>query len=209
VSRPKVIKTFSAEHGRLEDLFRFDERLSPMPVEEPAPNRWLWQALGATFIITVVVLMLLRVIGFTAPFLLVLLVSGGAVAIRMLIRTVSERRWRRVGDLVRNASGSNLIIPGGWSLGSDDGMLQAIRRWDRRLEWGATSPERYAHTVAPQLGELADQWLRQRHGLTRASDPARARSVLGESTWATLHPAPGGSPSMQDIFEALQRLESA
>ena len=209
MSRRNVVKTFSGEHGRLEDLFRFDERLSPMPTEQPSPNRWLWRGVGATFVVSVVVLMILRVIGFAPPLLLVLLVSAGAVAIRMLVRTVSERRWRSLGDLVRNASGSSLISPGGWSLGSDDGMLQAIRRWDRRLEWGATNPARYAHTVEPQLGELADQWLRQRHGLTRASDPARARAMLGEPAWATLHPAAGTSPSTRDIFETLQRLESA
>jgi hypothetical protein len=209
VSRRNVVKTFSGEHGRLEDLFRFDERLSPMPVEQPAPNRWLWQGLGATFIISLVVLMALRVIGYAAPILLVLMVCAGVVAVRMLVRTVAERRWRRVGDLVRGASGTGLISPGGWTLSSDDGMLQAIRRWDRRLEWGATNPARYAHTVAPQLGELADQWLRQRHGLTRASDPDRARAMLGESTWATLHPAAGVVPSMREIFDALQRLESA
>jgi hypothetical protein len=208
VRRRDIVKTFSGEHGRLEDLFRFDERLSPMPVEEPSPHKWLWNGLGGTFIVTVIVLMLLRVIGFSAPFLLVLLVSAGAVAVRMLVRAVSERRWRRVGDLVRGVTGTRLISPGGWSLGSDDGMLQAIRRWDRRIEWGATNPARYAHTVAPQLAELVDDRLRQRHGLTRASEPARARAMLGESAWGTIHPAPGVSPSMRDIFEALQRLES-
>jgi hypothetical protein len=208
MKRRDIVKTFSGDHGRLEDLFRFDERLSPMPEEPPSPNRWLWNGLGSTFIVTVVVLFVLRILGFAAPFLLVLLVSAGSVAVRMLVRTVSERRWRRVGDLVRGSTGTTLISPGGWSLGGDDGMLQAIRRWDRRLEWGATNPARYGHTVAPQLGELADGWLHQRHGLTRASDPARARAMLGEQTWAVLYPAPGVAPSMRDIFEALKRLES-
>ena len=206
--RANTVRRFSGEHGRLEDLLRFDERRSYVPVEEPPPYRWLWLALSGTFIATVVVLIMLRLIGFTAPFLLVFLVCAGAVGIRTIVRTVAERRWRRVGDLVKQVSGSSLIPPGGF-VRRDDGMLEAIRRWDRRLEWGAANPVRYAHTVAPRLGELADRWLQQRHGLSRASDPARARALLGEQAWATLHPAAGSAPTTREIFQALQRLETA
>jgi hypothetical protein len=203
MGRRSSMKTFSGEHGRLEDLFRFEDRLSSMP--EEAGRNWRWWAVGVTVLLTVVVDFIAHFAGYAPPLLLILAVCAGAVAVRLLLLTVPEPTWRRVGDLVHHPVEGSLITPGGWT-GNTDGMLDAIRRWDRRLEWGATSPQRYAYTVAPRLGELADQWLREQHGLTRASDPAKARALLGEPMWATLHPAAGTAPTARQLARVLAGL---
>jgi len=156
---------------------------------------------------TALVLLGARFEGYEPSPLMVLFICGGMISIGMIARGVSERHWRSTSELVREVSGSKLIAPGGWSE-SEDGMLEAIRRWDRRLEWGSSSPERFAHAMTPKLGELVDDWLRQRHGLTMASDPAAARALLGESAWAALHPPAGTMASPEQIDHALRRLEA-
>lgn len=197
-----LMRTFSGEHGRLEDLLRFDERLSSMPVDE-GPG-WFWRSVGIAIVLALVADLIAHLAGYAPPLVLLLAISAGIVALRLMVNGLAEPVWRQVGNLVRSTAEAPRIHPGGWYTGGQsDGMLDAIRRWDRRLEWGATSPERYAHTVAPRLGELADQRLRQRYGLTRATDPGRARALLGEPLWAMLHPAPGASPTARELAAVL------
>jgi hypothetical protein len=205
--RRSTIKIYSGDYGRLDDLFRFDERLSLMPSERRSPYRSLWWAITAVVAMTTLVLLAARFEGYEPSPVLVLFICAGIVAIGMITRSVSERHWRRASELVREVSGSRLIAPSGWSE-SDDGMLEAIRRWDRRLEWGSTSPERFAHAMAPRLRELVDGRLRQRYGLTMASDPAGARALLGEQAWAALHAPEGRMASPDQIDQALRRLEA-
>jgi hypothetical protein len=207
MSRGSTVQRFSGEYGRLEDLFRFDERRSSVPIDEPSRYRWLARALGATVVATLAALLAFRLAGYVPPILLVAVVCAGGVAIRMIVQSVRERQWRRVGDLVQEVSGTRLIGPGGW-LERDDGMYEATRRWVRRLEWGAASAQRYTHTVVPHLTELADMWLMQRYGLTRSGDPAQARARLGEAVWAVLYPAGSKAPSAEQLLTALGHLES-
>jgi hypothetical protein len=74
-----------------------------------------------------------------------------------------------------------------------DGLRGAVKRWETRLEWLYTDSSAYNHKVLPLLGEIVDERLRQRHGITRASDPARARKLVGEPLWTFLA-GPGRRP---------------
>jgi hypothetical protein len=64
-----------------------------------------------------------------------------------------------------------------------DGMLDAIQRWDDRLSAAAQVRPGSTATMANQIGVLADEVLRQHHGLTRSADPVRARALVGENLW--------------------------
>ena len=60
------------------------------------------------------------------------------------------------------------------------------------------------------LAELTDERLRLRHGITRASDPRRARELLGEPLWQLLA-EPGrrraeGPRAVETYVDALERL---
>ncbi len=167
---------------------------------------WAWRPVLVTVVLVVSVEVFAHVAGFAPSWLAVTAVCAGSVGVRLLVQSVSEQPWRRVGDLVKRASGVKAIPPGGWYQGGD-GMRDAIRRWDRRLEWGATSPQRYEHSVIPHLGEVADEWLRQHHGITRATHPDRARAILGEQVWAALDPPAGTSPNVVQLSMALRRFD--
>ena len=50
---------------------------------------------------------------------------------------------------------------------------------------------------AARCAELTDERLRQRHGITRASDPRRARQLLGEPLWSCSVPTPGDAAAAE------------
>lgn len=67
-----------------------------------------------------------------------------------------------------------------------DALRAAVRRWEQNLDRAHSEPDLYARNVLPVLAELADERLRLRHGITRASDPRRARELLGDDLWSAL-----------------------
>jgi hypothetical protein len=92
--------------------------------------------------------------------------------------------------------------------GGQDALRGAVKRWERMLAGAQNDGVRFARTVLPPLGELVDERLRQRHGLTRASDPARARALMGDPLWQFLaNPAKRG-PAPRDLAAIVAKLES-
>lgn len=117
----------------------------------------------------------------TAPLWFLYAVSCAIVAMYVAVRGVrpplpSRAAWRR------HSSESPL-----------DGLRGAVKRWETRLEWCYPDESAYSRKVVPLLGEIVDERLRQRHGVTRASDPARARKLIGEPLWTFLA-GPGRRP---------------
>jgi hypothetical protein len=189
--------------AQLDDLLDFWEP-QPEPATEQRP--WLVRSLFQAFLISAVAYALFRVGRLDPPYPLILAICLGSVLVRRAVRATAEVDGQRVADAVRPPS-SQGIDPVGWYEGGD-GMLVAIRRWDRRMEWGSVSADRFAATVAVRLGELADERLRLRHSITRATDPARAQGLLGEEVWRLLHEPPGRVPKPRDIAAVADRLET-
>jgi hypothetical protein len=96
---------------------------------------------------------------------------------------------------------------GHYDWGARDALRAAVKGWERPLDWSASRPERFAKVILPRLGELADERLRQRHGVTRASDPARARALLGERLWTFLDTPPRRTPSPRALAAIVAELE--
>ncbi len=91
----------------------------------------------------------------------------------------------------------------------NDGLNSAVNRWDVMLDWCHTDVDRFNRRVLPRLGELVDERLRQRHGLTRASDPQSARRILGDPLWTYVTMPSRRQPSPRDlelIVTALEKL---
>jgi hypothetical protein len=195
-----------AGHGRIDDLFGGDELGAAEPSTRERTARavpaafWLWLAI--TTVLTAVVELLFRLFLFVPPLLLLVAVCGGCAAIWLTLRAIAEPAVGRLGELMRARPPADRS-----AYRRADGMRDAIRRWTRRLEWGATGPQRYVNAVAPRLAELVDERLRQKYGLTMASDPAKARAALGEAAWAVLHPPPGTSPNQRQIAQTVDVLE--
>jgi hypothetical protein len=183
---------------KLDDLFA----TAPTPRERRWPVLgWAGvQALAASFIIY----MLLYVTDNALPYPLVLGVCLGAAMVRHALKLVREPAALRPADLVERIR-VRLALDPDWYEGGD-GMVEAVGRWDRHLSWGAVGGDRFSFTVGRQLSELVDERLRQRYGFTSATDPARARQLLGERVWALLGPV-STPPTPRQVLAALADLD--
>ena len=57
------------------------------------------------------------------------------------------------------------------------------------------------------LAELTDERLRLKHGITRESDPRRARELLGEPLWALLAEPGRRPPKARELGTYVDALE--
>ena len=94
-----------------------------------------------------------------------------------------------------------------WNGGARDALRTAINGWEWPLDWSATRPERFSGVILPRLAELADERLRLKHAVTRESDPARARALLGDRLWTFLESPPRRPPSPRDLAVIVAELE--
>ncbi len=194
-----------ATDARLDDLLGFADD-TPERGESTEEPPWRLRAAFQVFAISAVVYTLFRAFGLAPPYLLIAAVAAGGVLVRRAVSVVAESPRFRTRELVRATRRGRGIEPG-WYEG-EDGVMRAVRRWSRRLEWGATAPERFSHTVPGRFREIVDERLRQRHGLTMASDPARARQLLGEDAWTFLLEPARHIPTPRQVAEVVRRVES-
>ena len=172
----------------------------------------MFRAVLHTAIASVVVAMGFMIFNLMPPYLVIVAVCAAAVLVRRAAQLTGEPHRGRTSEVIGPPPRTRVRDSGGWSY-DGDGVRDAVRRWDRRLEWGATGPERYRVSVAGRLAELAEERLRQVHGLTPTQDPARAREVLGQTAWDLLYGsgryASGEvAPSAADVLAAVKRLET-
>lgn len=88
-----------------------------------------------------------------------------------------------------------------------DALRAAINSWENPLGWAANRAERFNGTILPRLGELADERIRLRHGVTRGSDPARARVLLGDRLSTFLEHPPRRPPPPRELAAIVAELE--
>jgi hypothetical protein len=187
-----------------EDQARFDSARSSMPIRRRG-TPWLRQGLLIAAGLVFAADLLARLAGYAPPLLLLVALGGAFAFSYRLLALVVEPAWRLTGDVVRPP------VPGAMSVAEfdhdgSDGVEDGIRIWARRMEWGLTSSRRYELTLAGRLGDLADQALRRRYGITRATDPARARQLLGERVWRAVHPPPQWMPSELELAAVVGQL---
>jgi hypothetical protein len=166
--------------GGLDDLFSFRDE---PPVEEAEPvaerrSTGLWILRNVLLIVaaTVVTVAALRAANIHISLLLIVAFFAG---LRLVLFAVAEvapppQPKRRSSSA---SSGRNQA----------DSLRAAVRRWERSLDRAHSDADLYARNVLPALAERTDERLRLRHGITRASDPRRARELLGDPLWAALH----------------------
>jgi hypothetical protein len=189
----------------LDDLFSGgrDEPVDQTPevaVDKPRSNAlWLLRNGLLVAAASTVTVAALRAGHLHAP--LILIVSA-FICLRLILLAVSyvsppPLPKRPAADAAAGAG------PGG------DALRAAVRRWERTLDRAHADPDLYSRNVLPVLAELADERLRLRHGITRATDPRRARELLGDPMWAALHDPGRRAAKSRDIetfVDALERL---
>lgn len=190
----------------IDDLLHHDADDDGQPVEQPADRRSLLGWLVRTTV-TAAALTAVLVYGFTLVGVRLPLVPVFAACLALLLLRHWVRQLAAPPPPTRSARG-------GWTVTDDesrynwrghDGLRAAIRRWESRLDAVHSDPARFSRTVLPVLAELTDERLRQRHGITRATDPQRARELLGESLWQLLS-GTGRPPRRRELVAHVDRL---
>lgn len=187
----------------IDDLLSSAEDPAGEPGEaRPARLRPVLRLLAVTAAIVVVVVVVLRMVGLQVSLWIVVAAVLAVLAVRRVTGALSPPPPPRTG--ARAPAGEE---PGTWNWAARDALRAAINGWERPLDWCAGSGERFTERVLPRLGELADERLRQKYGITRESDPARARSLLGEPLWTFLGTPSRRPPSPRGLAAIVAELE--
>jgi hypothetical protein len=192
----------SESTGGLDDLFSFREPVAEEaePVAKPrSPVVPVLRNLLLIAVATVVTVAALRAGGIAIPIVLVVAAFTGLRLIMFAVAQVAAppRAKRGAGARRRDTE------PG------TDALRAAVRRWELNLDRAHGDPDLYSRNVLPVLAELTDERLRLRHGITRASDPRRARELLGDPMWAALHDRGRRAAKARELetyVDALERL---
>lgn len=187
----------------IDDLLSSAEEPAAEPDDSrPARLRPVLRTLAVTAAIVVVVVVLLRAVGLQVSLWIVVAAVLAVLAVRRVTAALSPPPPPRAG--ARAPAGEE---PDTWNWAARDALRAAINGWERPLDWCAGNPERFTERILPRLGELADERLRQQHGITRESDPARARALLGEPLWTFLATPSRRPPSPRDLAAIVAELE--
>ncbi|WP_433537061.1 hypothetical protein ACQPZK_04405 [Micromonospora sp. CA-249363] len=186
----------------IDDLLTFEEE-GPRHDDRESGGRAgrVFRALLGNAALVAVLVVGLRAVGLQIS--LAILVAGvfAVYAVRRVAAALAPPPAAR--SRARLAQGDD----GTWNWGARDALRAAINGWELPLDWSTTRPERFTGVILPRLAELADERLRLKHAVTRESDPARARALLGDRLWTFLETPPRRPPSPRDLAVIVAELE--
>ncbi|HWG98594.1 MAG TPA: hypothetical protein VNV66_04540 [Pilimelia sp.] len=185
----------------LDELLGRAEDPGPEPDRRRSTGAWLLRALAAAAVVGGVVVLVLRAAGIGLAYPSACGAVFGLLALRRLLGALDvPEHPRRTARREPEPDEPR---------GSADALRRALLRWEVRLDWAHTDGARFAREVRPQLLALVEERLRQRHGVTLAGDPARARALLGDPLWTFLT-GPGHPPvRRRQLAAMLDRLDAA
>ncbi|MFG1839227.1 hypothetical protein [Micromonospora sp. NPDC049175] len=187
----------------IDDLLGSEEEAAPRgPQESRSRVGPVVRALAWAAAVVAVLLVGLRAVGLQVS--LPVLVAGvlAVAAVRRVTALLAPPPPSPAGG--RAGTGEE---DGSYNWGARDALRTAINRWEWPLDWSTTRPERFTGVVLPRIAELADERMRLKHGVTRESDPARARVLLGDRLWTFLETPPRRTPSPRDLAVIVAELE--
>nr|WP_205808575.1 hypothetical protein [Micromonospora sp. HNM0581] len=159
--------------------------------------------LGVTTAATVVTVAGLRAIGLRVSLLVLVAAVVTLLVVRRIVAALAPPpKPGRGGSSTQGGE-----EPGTYNWDARDALRAAINGWAAPLEWSKTRPERFSTVILPRLAELADERMRLKHGITRESDPVRARALLGDRLSSFLETPPRRTPSPRDLAAIVAELE--
>ena len=194
------------DDGGIEDLFTM---VAPEPAaeevveEERPPSRvaWVVKNLALVAVATTVTVAGLRIADMSIS---ILIIAAAFIALRLLMLAVAEVA---PPPAIKVSARRAVEESGEYHFGATDSLRDAVRRWEMRLDWSQSDGDRFSRTVLPVLAEITDERLRLRHGITRASDPRKARELIGEDLWQVLDDPPRRPPKKADLERYVTALE--
>jgi hypothetical protein len=191
--------------GGLEGLFSARDEPLAEATEPAAKSRsWVLLLLRDVVMIAAAVAVVNAVLHAAKLRVSLLVIVAALVALRLIMLAVSE-----VAPPPMPKRGAGAARRAGLNGDSFDSLRAAVRRWEKTLSRAQADPDLYSRNVLPALAELTDERLRLRHGITRTSDPRRARELLGDPLWAALHDQGRRTPKARDLetyVDVLERL---
>ncbi|MEU3453942.1 hypothetical protein ABZ671_10100 [Micromonospora sp. NPDC006766] len=185
----------------IDDLLSSEEPARELPDARPGRLRWVPRTLAVAATAVVVVVVGLRTVGLQVSLWTIVAGVLALLTVRRVTAALSPPPPPRAGD--RAPAGEE---PGAWNWAARD-ALRGFNGWQRPLDWCSGDRDRFNTRILPRLGELADERLRQKHGVTRESDPARARALLGEPLCTFLDTPVRRPPSPRDLAAIVAQLE--
>lgn len=186
----------------IDDLLGSAEEIAAPAARRPRSGLgWLLRTLLAAGGLTAVTVVGLRVFGVGLPVLAIFAGYLALLALRRLVGGVAPPP--HPAALPRDPA----FDDGTYRWGAEDALGGAVHRWARQIAWARDNPQRFASQAHPLLVELVDERLRQRHGVSRSTDPERARTLLGEPLWTFLATPPKRSPAPRDLVALVAEVE--
>ncbi|MCZ7420864.1 MULTISPECIES: hypothetical protein [unclassified Micromonospora] len=187
----------------IDDLLSFSED-RPVQSERRRGGRLRTVAgvLGVTVAVTVVAVAGLRAVGLRVSLLVLVTAVVALLVVRRIVATLAPPAKSGQGSSSRGGE-----EPGTYNWDARDALRVAVNGWATPLEWSKTSPERFTTMILPRLAELADERMRLKYGVTRESDPTRARALLGDRLSTFLETPPRRTPSPRDLAAIVAELE--
>jgi hypothetical protein len=187
----------------IDDLLRHEDEPPPKPARARTGGGWWISVLLMAAGFAAVAVLGLRLLEVELP---IPLAYGGCLALLLLRRVVAmvapppQPRVRALRVAGEEDGTYN------W-LAEQDALRVAVNRWETRLNWSETNRERFRTSTLPLLAEMVAERLRQRHGVTMATDPDRARALLGDPLWNLLTTHAKRPPAPRDLAASVSHLE--
>lgn len=182
----------------IDDLLYHDEEPAPRARRHPSGVRQWVKPLLVAAAATAVTVFGLRM--FSVEISMVAVFAGylALLALRRLVAAVDPPP--PPATRVRHDDGT-------YNWAERDALRNAVNRWETVLARAQSDRDLFNRAVLPALCELVDERLRQRHGLTRASDPDRARALLTDPLWKFLANPATRKPKPDEIAAVVAQLE--
>jgi hypothetical protein len=191
------------ELATIDELLLADEEPAP-PGRAPSLAISLLTNAGLALAVAGMIYVVLRAAGYSVPSLLLFMLVFSTTLLRRALAMVGPKPLPAAATGTLPATAED---PEAAALERADGLYVAMSRWDTRLEWTERDPGRFARVVRARLADVADERLRQRHGITRTADPVRARELMGELLWAFVHVPITRNPTPSEMAAIVAKVE--
>ena len=192
----------------IDDLLSREEDDAPPPRK---PERPLRQFAVRTAIIAplaaAVLYAALPLLQVKLAYPLLLAFTLAAIVIRRAVRLVVEPGRQLTRDLVAHRVVAYDPTRDDGNIGAD-GLSRAVLRWEMRLEWSGVERQRFIKRMPHLIGEIAEERLRQRHGLTFEHAREAARRLCGPELWAFLTEPMTKIPTPRQFAVIVKQMEA-
>ncbi|GIJ44824.1 hypothetical protein Val02_17100 [Virgisporangium aliadipatigenens] len=190
------------EKVSLDQLFVDNEEVAPArPRRRTVPG--VLTDLVTAAVIAGALYAVMRVFTLVLP---VVILTAGIWAIMLLRRVIKSLDIPdRQADTLRSSAWG--VVESDEPAVQIDGVLRAVRRWEQRFAWTERDHVRFASAVRPRLGELVAERLRQKHGVSVAEQPEKARAILGDPLWTFLTERVKRGPKPAELAALVAEME--